>query len=301
MHKFIAKLRLRLREFSRARDGNVAVIFAIAIVPIVGFAGAAVDYSHAGAVRNALQSALDASALMLSKDAATLTESELKTKGTAYFNAVFNKPTAQVVDIAPVYTSTGGSTLTMNGTVKVKTDFMGIIGIKEITLGSTAVVKWGTSRVRVALVLDTTGSMASDGKMDALKPAAKNLLTQLESAASKDGDVYVSIVPFSKNVNLGATNYNADWIDWTDWESEPNNLKTSKPSNWDVVGPGSDCPFSNSTAFKMTSAPGTRKYTANVAALIEAKTPTTIFRVRFPVLENAETKVWPSKNRTNDK
>jgi hypothetical protein len=34
---------------------------------------------------------------------------------------------------------------------------------------------WGNTRLRVALVLDDTGSMANDGKMDALKIASRNL------------------------------------------------------------------------------------------------------------------------------
>ena len=61
-----------------------------------------------------------------------------------------------------------------------------------------------STRLRVALVLDNTGSMADDGKMTALKTATKNLLTQLKSAAVNNGDVYVSIIPFSKDVNVGA-------------------------------------------------------------------------------------------------
>jgi Flp pilus assembly protein TadG/uncharacterized glyoxalase superfamily protein PhnB len=227
MNAYLAHLGQLLRKFKKAQDGNVAVIFAIAILPIVGFAGAAVDYSHAGSVRSAMQSALDSAALMLSKDAAKLTSSELKTKGAAYFNALFNHDEVTVVDITPVYTSTGGSSLTVTGTVKVKTDFMGVLGIKELTLGSSSTVKWGNSRLRVALALDVTGSMASDGKMTALKPAAKGLLTQLKTAASVDGDVYVSIIPFAKDVNVGAANNNQTWVDFSDWDAENGTC-----SNW---------------------------------------------------------------------
>ena len=69
---------------------------------------------------------------------------------------------------------------------------------------SSGTAKWGTSRLRVALVLDNTGSMADNGKMTALISATKSLLTQLQSAVTTNGDVYVSIVPFVKDVNLGA-------------------------------------------------------------------------------------------------
>ena len=83
----------------------------------------------------------------------------------------------------------------------------------------TSTAKWGSTRLRVALVLDNTGSMADDGKMTALKTATKSLLTQLQNAASTNGDVYVSIIPFSKDVNVGSANYTANWIDWDDWEA----------------------------------------------------------------------------------
>ena len=81
-------------------------------------------------------------------------------------------------------------------------------------VGVESQVKWGNTRLRVALALDTTGSMADDGKIDALKTATKSLLDQLKAAAAKDGDVYVSIIPFSKDVNVGKANYQATWIDW---------------------------------------------------------------------------------------
>jgi hypothetical protein len=61
--------------------------------------------------------------------------------------------------------------------------------------------------------------MADSGKMGALKTATNNLLTQLQGDVQQAGDVYVSIIPFVKDVNLGPSNYSASWIDWTDWNS----------------------------------------------------------------------------------
>ena len=83
----------------------------------------------------------------------------------------------------------------------IDTTFMAIVGIKKIAISGKALSKWGSTRLRVALVLDTTGSMADDGKINALKTATKKLITQLQNAVTTDGDVYVSIIPFSKNVN----------------------------------------------------------------------------------------------------
>jgi hypothetical protein len=52
-----------------------------------------------------------------------------------------------------------------------------------------------------------------------VQTATKNLLAQLKAAAANNGDVYVSIIPFVEDVNIGNTNYNASWIEWTDWDA----------------------------------------------------------------------------------
>jgi hypothetical protein len=100
---------------------------------------------------------------------------------------------------------------------------MNVFGFQNITVTNASTSKWGSVRLRVALVLDNTGSMADDGKMTALKTATKNLLAQLQSAASSAGDVYVSIIPFSKDVNVGSGYYDQTWIDWTSWNAANQN------------------------------------------------------------------------------
>ncbi len=211
------KLARAFAAFCAARGGNVAITFAIATLPIVSSVGFAVDYSHANSVKAAMQAALDSTALMLSKEAGTDTSGQLQTNALKYFNALFARPEAQSVTITASYTVSGGSQVVVNGSALVPTTFLGVIGYQNITVNGTSTAKWGSSRLRVALVLDNTGSMAQDGKITALKSATKSLLTQLQNAAGTNGDVYVSIIPFNKDVNVGSSNYNANWIDWSDW------------------------------------------------------------------------------------
>jgi Flp pilus assembly protein TadG len=243
-------------RIARQRRGNVAVTFALALIPLLAFVGVAIDYSRANALKVDMQAALDSTALMVSKSAATMTSDQLESLGRNYFLALFTDPQATNIKFTVTYSTTGGSNVVVNGSADMKTEFMKILGFKTITVGGSATAKWGTTRLRVALVLDTTGSMADSGKMDALKTATKNLLDQLQGAASVDGDVYVSIIPFSKNVNLNPANYNASWIDWTDWAAEPAILRSSKPYNWSQIGPGSSCPFSSyAYGFQCTTGP----------------------------------------------
>jgi Flp pilus assembly protein TadG len=221
MKSIAARLRDQVRNFAAAREGNIAVIFALASLPVVGLMGAAVDYSRANAVKTDMQSALDATALMVSKSAPTMTNDQLQTAAKAYFTALFKNPEGFTTAITASYAA-ANSTVTVNGTTSVKSDFIGIMGkqFAHMPVNAFASVSWGSSRLRVALALDNTGSMASSNKMTALKTAAKNLLAQLQSAAQKNGDVYVSIVPFSKDVNVGKDSYTATWIDWTEWDKK---------------------------------------------------------------------------------
>jgi Flp pilus assembly protein TadG len=247
---------MSLWAFLQDRRAGVAPIFALAIIPVIGLVGAAVDYSRANSVRTTLQAALDATALAMAKSAQSLTEAQLLEKSNAHFHALFNRPEAKNVTLAAAYTSSGGSTLTLTASGAIDTTFTRIMGYTQLNVGSSATIKWGNQRLRVALALDTTGSMQSAGKIDALKTATKNLLDQLRDAATNTGDVYVSIIPFSKDVNTGSTNSGATWLDWTEWEDEPPFIKTNKPSNWADIGPGSSCPFSNGNhGFRCTQSP----------------------------------------------
>jgi Flp pilus assembly protein TadG len=214
-----------LARFFKDRKAGVAPLLALGIIPLVGSVGAAVDYSRASSVRAAMQSAGDATALMLAKSANSLNNTQLQTSASAYFLANFNRPDAKDVHVVATYSSGAqGFNVTVNGSATVYTNFMGLMGFTQIPLSTTASVSWNNAKLRIALVLDNTGSMAETdstgtSKISALKTASHNLLTQLQAAAQHDGDVYVSIIPFGKDVNVGASNYTQTWIDWTDWDA----------------------------------------------------------------------------------
>ncbi|MEA2903167.1 MAG: hypothetical protein QOI12_554 [Alphaproteobacteria bacterium] len=206
-------------RFFKDCKAGVAPLLALGIVPLVGCVGAAVDYSRANAVRTAMQSALDSTALMLSKDAQTLNGVQLNSKATAYFTAMFSRPEASNVQVTPQFSNPqqGSFALGVTGTARINTMFWRLIGQPQIDLTAYGEVIWGIKKLNLALALDNTGSMASSGKMTALKLAAHSLLTTLKTAEKTPGDIKVSIVPFATDVNVGTGNVNASWIDWTDW------------------------------------------------------------------------------------
>jgi Flp pilus assembly protein TadG len=208
-----------LARFWNNRKGGVAPLLAFAIVPLIGAVGVAIDYTQVNSVRDSLQAALDSTALMISKNAALANEEDLNAEATTFVKAMFTQqPKTENLQVNAVFATAGGSNVKVTGTAIVKTNFLGILGYGNIPISASATSTWGNIRLRVALVLDNTGSMGSSGKMDALKTAAQNLLDQLKKATQSPEDAYVSIIPFNKDVNIGGTNYGQPWLRWDLWE-----------------------------------------------------------------------------------
>jgi Flp pilus assembly protein TadG len=229
------RFRKLAQELRTANGANVTITFALATIPMVGFVGAAVDYSRGNSVKSAMQAASDATALMLSKVATGMTATDIQTKGTSYFTALFNRPDTTGLQVISTYSTTNGSQIVVKASANVKTDFMNLLGQSTMKIGVDSQIKWGNTKLRVALVLDNTGSMQDDGKITALKSATNTLLTQLKGAAANNGDVYVSIVPFVKDVNVGKSNYNANWIYWGTSAQDPS---LSDDNSWDANNGG---------------------------------------------------------------
>ena len=218
----LAKLFSRsLRRFGAAERGNVMITFALATVPMIGFVGAAVDYSRANSAKAAMQAAVDSTALMLSRDAADLTTAQMNTKAMSYFTALLHRPEVAGVAVTPVFTKDGNSSkLSLTATGTVPTSFTKVLGQTNLNISVNSQVVWGMKKLELALALDNTGSMYSNNKMTELKKAAKNLINTLKKAANNDSDIKIAIIPFAQEVNVGTGNVNANWLNWEDWNEE---------------------------------------------------------------------------------
>ncbi|TPQ51170.1 pilus assembly protein TadG [Prosthecomicrobium hirschii] len=211
-----------LLRLAQDRRGSLTSSFALLTVPVLAMLGGMLDFGVVTNARGDMQNVLDAAALAVAKDAGNMTEAQVQTAVQAYFNSTYTSKdvTGITVSAKLVTGDAGDKSVTVTGTGSVKTTFLGLLGIEDLTFSTSATATWGSTRLRVALVLDNTGSMSKSGKMTALKSATKSLLTQLKAAATNTEDVYVSIIPFARDVNVGAGNVNATWIRWTEWESE---------------------------------------------------------------------------------
>jgi Flp pilus assembly protein TadG len=210
-------------RFIRADQGNIATIFAITVLPILAVTGAAIDYTRVSGARAAMQAALDSTALMLSKDlsSGTITAAQVSTKAQSYFTGLYTNKDAGNISVTATYTASSsmGSTIQVSGSGSMTTDFLKVAGFPQLNFNSNSTTAWGSTKLRVAMALDNTGSMADAGKIGALQTASKNLIDQLSTSAANTGDVYISIVPFANVVNLGTSFTNSGFIDWSNWST----------------------------------------------------------------------------------
>jgi Flp pilus assembly protein TadG len=253
------------RRFRAARDGNVVITFALAIVPVVGFVGAAVDYSRANSAKAAMQAAVDSTALFLSKDAQA-SSAQLSQKANSYFQALFNRTDVSNILVTPILTTPapGSFALNVTATGTVATSFTKVLGQQNLAIDVSSQVVWGIKKLELALALDNTGSMSSASKMTELKKAAHALLDTLKKAAGSPGDVKVAIIPFDTTVNIGTSYKDQPWFDvscsalgsppgcnnsnWKNyWEgcvrdrTYPNDTTDAVPSSADTRFPIYDC------------------------------------------------------------
>jgi Flp pilus assembly protein TadG len=237
------------------RSGNVTLIFALAIIPIVGAVAVAVDYSRGNAARTAMQAALDATTLMVSKEAADLNNAQVRQKARSYFHAQFDRPDVRGLKLSFDMTTNGPGDFTIAGeaTAKMDTALAQVIGYKKMDLRATSQVRWGFKSLELALALDNTGSMASKNKMVELKAAVKLLLATLKKNSKVTGDTKIAIIPFSTVVNIGTQFADASWIAYdskitkTNWggcvadRDQPNDVKDTAPSSRSTSFPVAEC------------------------------------------------------------
>lgn len=207
------RFRRKLPSLATSKDGSVAVIFAVALVPVVIAAGVGLDVSRAMSARTNLQDALDSTALALAHMPAGSTHDELQAKADAWLHANLDDRS-----LGPVTLDVRGSTgeMVIEASSYVPTTLTAITGVDRMPVVARSTAKWGLGHVEVALVLDNTGSMAGD-KLTRLKTAANELVDTLASSTpnTDPNALKIGVVPFSMTVRLGSSYRTSTWMTGT--------------------------------------------------------------------------------------
>ena len=96
----------------------------------------------------------------------------------------------------------------LSATADIETAFLKLIGIDSITVAANSRIIRETTGIEVVLVLDNTGSMAQNGKIDALRVAAQDMVDVLFKDEQNPEKIFMGLVPFVATVNIGKNSEN---------------------------------------------------------------------------------------------
>ncbi len=259
--------RTGLSKFVSDTKGSIKLMVAITTPFLLLMTGAGVDTAELYRARINFQNAVDAGALMAAKTlASTGSTSQAAAAGEEMFYGNIRNIAADVGDASISFNMGNGdcvsSPVVANATLRKKVFFAfiraatsnvaganggrGLIdGSKRATeeqemvdMTATSEVECGSDTIEIAMVLDNSGSMGSNGKIGTLRSAAADLVNTLHTTMgqqSRPDPLQFSLVPFSGMVNVGPNNKNASWMDTTgvgtyhheylNWDLDPNAVK----------------------------------------------------------------------------
>ena len=228
---FMGSTSRKLKAFRNNCLGSVTQITAVATLPMLLAAGAAIDTIRINREQVAFDAAVDSAALAVAADdraslqglsdaQVTARIAELEEFARKYLAENYTPQYGSSQEM-PVDIEITGQEIDLTASHSFPTTIMSLTGIDEINLTSSSQIKKAMRPIELVMVMDTTGSMATDNKITGAKNAAKSLLDTIYagSVASvpESEFIRVGLVPFAAGVRLdkNAADFDLGWIDTT--------------------------------------------------------------------------------------
>ena len=228
---------IRMGKRSRRRSsgtspgdgGNVGLVMALAVTPLMLAVGVAVDFNSSLRARTTLQAASDAAALAAARTAGDAQQREAMAH--EYFTS--NLGYYATGHAAEMTLSDSERTVRVTSSMTVPSFIMSLAGYDSTMVETMSEVTKEANGLEVVLVFDNTGSMANNNRLTTLKAAAKDFTTILFGDRAASETLKIGIVPFSGGVNVGPQNASKPWIDKTGVTSISRmNFNTAGWHNW---------------------------------------------------------------------
>lgn len=199
------------------RRGAIAAITAVVMIPVIGFAGLAVDLTRIWLLNARLKTAVDAASLVAAR---TMTSPTRDADTRALFWANFNQNGwsraylgSTMATTQPVIEQVSDTRIRVTATANIGTTLFGVINRSDTLVRETTLAEREGSGLELAIVLDQTSSMraAATGfasKLAAAQSAVGTLLNTLYGTSDTKRNLWVSVVPFARTMNIGTGNAN---------------------------------------------------------------------------------------------
>ena len=195
-----------LRNFGKDRRGNVAIIAALSIIPVLSIAGFAIDVQMTTTQKNKVQNVIDSAVIAGSKAMqAGKSRAEISQEVNQYVGALLvNEGEGTVCGQVSLTYADASQDITAAISCYQKTTLSQIMGKDKINFNVSSGTTYGIGKLDVAFVFDLSGSMNSGGRLDDLKSAAEDAIdVLLPPGETPSGDVRISIASYNHSVNAG--------------------------------------------------------------------------------------------------
>jgi Flp pilus assembly protein TadG len=211
----MASLMKSAAAFRGDERGNIAIMFGLIMFVILAAAGAAIDFLRIDRAKTALAEAGDAALIAAARYKGThpaATDDDITKIAQKLFLSEMQNASEVKINGFNIAFNGAAQSFRLNVDADLDLLIMDIFGFGFQDVDTTAEAKLGEPPyIELAMALDVTGSMNSNGKLSTLKTAANDLIDSLlsyESAKAKIG-----IAPFAQYVNIG-TKYGGEfWLD----------------------------------------------------------------------------------------
>lgn len=197
------------RRFLRNEAGNVVMITALAILPILAIAGLAIDFQLTTTRKAKVQFAIDSAVLAATKSLQEgKSQSAVINEANTYFQAILNQNDNSGLNCAPLSILYLEATEELEGQVSCyqTTTLSQVAGHQKLSFFVTSAATYGIGKLEIAFVFDVSGSMANSSRMKHLKEAALeavDVLLPKEGNPGKPEDVRLAMVSYDTMVNAG--------------------------------------------------------------------------------------------------
>jgi Flp pilus assembly protein TadG len=197
--KFLSRFQC-LSRLRRAEDGNMIILVAISLLPVIATVGLGVDVARAYAVKSRMAAALDAAALAVGSSSGT--DAQLSAVAQKFFDA--NYPPGALGASPSVAVKVTGDVISASASASLDTVFMKVAGIDQVPIDVQSKVNRQIAGLELAMVLDNTGSMTSNNNIQAVRDAANQMTDILFGTATVHPSLKIALVPYSAAVNPGS-------------------------------------------------------------------------------------------------
>ncbi len=205
----VAFWRRKALALFRQEDGS-ATIFALFIILIMlMMGGIALDMMRHETTRAQLQTTLDRAVLAA---ATARNGTEARDIIEDYFDKAGRSEYLHTEQDGEISVSVNSARITARAGGTLDTVLMWLNGVEALNVGAVSSAEVSIPKLEVVLVLDVSGSMAANSKIDNLRTAAKEFVTTV-LGHSGNGNTVISIVPFSFSVSPPLSIYNALAVD----------------------------------------------------------------------------------------